>query len=351
MIEYHSITPANCSSGYGSSVNEPTVNTRSGWSRRAMATMLDDRSTPSTRHPRSARYRLIRPAPHPASRTCASSPDVTAQRRHRPWRGRVEPRHGVRQVGGVVLRHRVVGVSHSAEAERIRRRGGHEPHDRTPAGTVGGTEWRGRSSIAGCSRPAAVLATSSPATPQHAGQRRDTGGSGARRRWCPVGVPGGRPGGTAAGIGGERRTSVRADRHQRRCTARRRPRGNGSPGGRRAGRTAQDVLDQATKRHVMRPLAGARGAGTLHVGDAGVVVLPTARVVRDPAARPNPRAVHRLGGPASQRRGGARRPRRSRRRPSGPGGSWCSPSPARPYRARRPSSTGALSPPGFRSPT
>lgn len=53
--EYHSMTPAKWSAGYGRSVSEPTVNTRSQWSRRAMATMPEDKSTPSTRHPRSAR--------------------------------------------------------------------------------------------------------------------------------------------------------------------------------------------------------------------------------------------------------------------------------------------------------
>jgi hypothetical protein len=35
MIEYHSITPANPSSAYGRSVNDPTANGRWGWSRRA----------------------------------------------------------------------------------------------------------------------------------------------------------------------------------------------------------------------------------------------------------------------------------------------------------------------------
>ena len=43
-------------------------------------------------------------------------------------------------------------------------------------------------------------------------------------------------------------------------------------------------------------------------------------------------------------------PRPSRRRPSEPGESSCSPSPAPPYRTRHPSTTGASSPPGLTSP-
>ena len=97
-----------------------------GMARRAITTMFGDRSKPSTRHPRSARSRLMRPAPHPASRTVGRPRTSPPERTHRPWRDRLVPRHaGIRQVAGVVLRQHVVCMADVAMVERIRHGGNH----------------------------------------------------------------------------------------------------------------------------------------------------------------------------------------------------------------------------------
>ena len=55
IVEYQYIAASNDPSAYGRSVIDPTTVSMSGWSRRAIATMPGDRSTPVTRQPRSAR--------------------------------------------------------------------------------------------------------------------------------------------------------------------------------------------------------------------------------------------------------------------------------------------------------
>ena len=140
---------------------------------------------------------------------------------------------------------------------------------------------------------------------------RDPGGAGSRCGRRSLGIPGGRAGGTASGSGGTRYPAPPAGRHQRRCTAHGRAQRDGPPGAGRPDRAAQERArpDHQAERDAAVVEAGAGSARALHLGDIRPVALPPARVVRKPAARPHPREVHRLGGPAPQRRGWCHRVR------------------------------------------
>jgi hypothetical protein len=69
MIEYQATTPPTDSPARSSAVIEPTSNRRSGYARRATATIAGDRSMPATDNPRELRYAAMRPGPQPRSAT------------------------------------------------------------------------------------------------------------------------------------------------------------------------------------------------------------------------------------------------------------------------------------------
>ena len=69
MIEYHATAPASDPLARSRSVIVPSENLSSGCAARATATMPGDRSMPKASRPRSRRWAVIRPGPHPRSAT------------------------------------------------------------------------------------------------------------------------------------------------------------------------------------------------------------------------------------------------------------------------------------------
>ena len=69
MTEYQASTPPSAASGRSSASIEPTSNRRPGYVRRDIAIIAGDRSIPNTGSPRSFRYPVTRPGPHPTSAT------------------------------------------------------------------------------------------------------------------------------------------------------------------------------------------------------------------------------------------------------------------------------------------
>lgn len=74
MSEYQASTPAKCPSSAGTSSTLPRWNRADGWVRRACSTNAGTWSSPTTSSPRSARWPLQWPGPHPASSTGPPSP-------------------------------------------------------------------------------------------------------------------------------------------------------------------------------------------------------------------------------------------------------------------------------------